>query len=146
MSSVVVGADLRDPPLGPAIAEGAAGTIHSVIGNPGLLAKIYKVTNNLKEYEEKIGAMLASPPNLPPFSNQGRTYVQIAWPEARVIRRGKFVGFIMKEVDFQASTTLSNMLQKSTRKFNGLPEYYGARLHIALNLALLMVELHKLNH
>jgi serine/threonine protein kinase len=146
MSAVSVGVDLRDPPLGPTIAEGAAGTIHRVIGSQDFLAKIYKGKNNLKEYEEKIDAMLLYRPDLPLFSNQGKTYVQIAWPEAKVVRRGHFVGFIMKEVNLQASTTLSNMLQKSTRKFNGLPEYYGARVHLALNLALLMVELHTLGH
>jgi hypothetical protein len=47
------------------IAEGAAGTIHRVIGEPGIVVKIYKDPKDLKEYEEKVEAMLMAPPELP---------------------------------------------------------------------------------
>src|SRR5262245_27679396 len=66
-------------------AQGAAGTIHRVIGEPGIVAKLYKDQKDLPEYREKIAAMLSAPPNLQPFPYNGRTYVQIAWPTASVL-------------------------------------------------------------
>jgi hypothetical protein len=52
----------------------------------------------------------------------------------------------MPEVDFQASTELENILQRSARKRKQLPEFYGARVLLAANLASLMAELHELGH
>lgn len=130
-----------------AIAQGAAGTIHHVVGKPGVVVKLYKDTQTLAEYEEKIGAMLNAPPSLKPFTQSGRTYVQIAWPTGRVFdSKGQFAGFVMPEVDFHASTELENMLQKSARKLKKLPEFYGVRVLLAANMAALCTELHKLGH
>jgi uncharacterized protein YecT (DUF1311 family) len=132
--------------LGPPIAQGAAGTIHHVIGEAGLLAKLYIKQKDLPEYKLKIEAMLAARPNLPPFLYNGRNYVQIAWPVGMVYRRLDFVGFVMPEVDFQASTELDNVLQKAMRTRKAIPEFYGARVLLAANLAALLAELHKLGH
>jgi hypothetical protein len=91
--------------------------------------------------------MLDAAPNLPKISHGGRTYVQIAWPTAGVIDGyGGFRGFVMPEVDFKSSTVLENILQKSARRSKGLPEFYGARVHLATNMAALMAELHALDH
>jgi hypothetical protein len=139
-------ASLHPIQLSSAIAQGAAGTIHHVIGEPGIVAKLYKNPNDLPEYEKKIAAMLASPPQLPAFSYKGRTYVQIAWPTATVRDGGGFRGFVMPEVNFQDSTELENILQKSVRQRKQLPEFYGARVLLAANLAALMAELHALGH
>ncbi len=128
------------------IAEGAAGTIHHVIGEPGIVVKLYKERKDLPEYEEKIAAMLAAPPYLPAFSYNGRSYVQIAWPTARVVDGQGFRGFVMPEVDFRASTELENILQRSARQRKQLPEFYGARVLLAANLAALMANLHALGH
>jgi hypothetical protein len=129
------------------IAQGAAGTIHHVIGEPGIVAKLYKDPKDLVEYQEKIAAMLAAPPNLQAFAYGGRTYVQIAWPIARVSDgRGDFLGFVMPEVDFTESTELENILQRSARQRKQLPEFYGARVLLAANLAALTAELHALGH
>lgn len=133
--------------LSSAIAQGAAGTIHHVEGRPGIVVKLYKNAAELPMYREKILAMLNSPPNLQSFDQGGRTYVQIAWPTARIFNdRGEFRGFAMPEVDFKASTDLENVLQKSTRKRKGLPEAYGLRVVLAANLAALCAELHGLGH
>jgi DNA-binding helix-hairpin-helix protein with protein kinase domain len=90
--------------LSGAIAQGAAGTIHRVTGEPGIVAKLYKDSNDLPEYREKIAAMLTAPPHLPAFSYNGKNYVQIAWPTATVIDGAGFRGFVMPEVDFQESS------------------------------------------
>ena len=137
----------RSIALSPPIAQGATGTIHHVIGQTGIVAKLYKDATALPEYDEKLAAMLAAPPRLPTFSNSGRTYVQIAWPTARVLdARGTFRGFVMPEVDFQLSTDLENILQKSARQRKNLPEFYGARVLLAANLAALVAELHALGN
>ncbi|MEA2880574.1 MAG: hypothetical protein QOF14_5770 [Hyphomicrobiales bacterium] len=133
--------------LGNVIAQGAAGTIHKVIGQAGLVAKLYKNPKDLDEYRAKVAAMLATPPNLPNFRYNSREYVQIAWPTAKIIDgRGEFRGFLMPEVDFQASTELENILQKSSRARKQLPEFAGARVLLAANLAAVMADLHALGH
>src|ERR1700722_15821366 len=133
--------------LSPAFARSAAGTIHRVLGEPGIVVKLYTESSHMAEYREKIASMLAAVPNLPPFSHSGRAYVQIAWPTAGVIDgHGEFRGFVMPEVSLDASTVLGNILQKSARKSKKLPEFYGARVLLAANLAALMAELHALGH
>jgi hypothetical protein len=132
--------------LGNIIAQGAVGTIHHVSGEPGIVAKLYKKPDNLNEYEEKIAAMLAAPPQLPAISYHGRTYVQIAWPTARIIDGVGFRGFVMPEVDFRDSTELENILQKSVRQRKHLPEFYGTRVLLAANLSALTTQLHALGH
>jgi hypothetical protein len=133
--------------LTPPIAQGAAGTIHRVVGEPGIVVKLYKDPKDLPAYNQKIESMLAARPNLPPFSYNGRTYVQIAWPLGKVCNgRGDFLGFVMPEVDIQASTELENVLQKAMRTRKGISEFYGTRVLLAANLAALMAELHALGH
>ena len=133
--------------LSPSVARGATGTIHRVPGEPGIVVKLYTASKHMAEYREKIAAMLAAVPNLPPFSHHGRPYVQIAWPTAGVIDGyGEFRGFVMPEVNLDVSTVLGNILQKSARKSKRLPEFYGARVLLAANLAALMAELHVLGH
>ena len=91
--------------------------------------------------------MLAAPPHLPILNVGVRSYVQIAWPTANIVDdRGEFRGFMMPEVDFQVSTELENILQRSARQRKRLPEFYGARVLLAANLAALMAEMHKLGH
>ena len=133
--------------LSPSFARGGAGTIHRVLGEPEIVVKLYTDLKHTAEYREKIAAMLDAAPSLPKISHGGRTYVQIAWPTAGVIDGyGGFRGFVMPEVDFKSSTVLENILQKSARRSKGLPEFYGARVHLAANMAALMAELRALSH
>src|SRR5258708_33077216 len=87
--------------LGGVIKEGAAGTIHNVIGEPGTVVKLYKDPKVIPEYREKIGAMLAAAPKLPAVAYAGREYVEIAWPTAMVLDESGFRGFAMPAVDFE---------------------------------------------
>ncbi len=132
--------------LGPVIAEGVAGRIHSVLNAKGVVAKLYKEKGDLPVYSKKIRAMMGSPPNLPAFEFHGRTYVQIAWPLGPLSQNDEFAGFLMPEVDTAAATELENILQKKQRQRKGLPEFYGGRVLLATNLAALMAELHSLGH
>lgn len=91
--------------------------------------------------------MLAARPNLPPFSYNGRTYVQIAWPVGTVCNeQGYFVGFAMPEVDIQESTELGHIFYKAMRIRKGIPDFYGAHVLLAANLAALLAEVHGLGH
>jgi DNA-binding helix-hairpin-helix protein with protein kinase domain len=133
--------------LGPVLKEGAMGTIHRVIGEKGTLAKMYKDPRDFPKYQAKLAAMLAAPPRLPPIAAGARSYVQLAWPTANVLDgRGAFMGFLMPEVDFKASTELENVLQKAARRQHKLPEFYGNRIVLAANLAAVMTEVHLLDH
>ena len=90
--------------LSDVIAQGAVGTIHKVVEQGDVVAKLYKDANDLSQYREKIAAMLTAPPKHPPVPHQGRLCVQIAWPVAQLLdEQGTFRGFLMPEVDFQES-------------------------------------------
>jgi DNA-binding helix-hairpin-helix protein with protein kinase domain len=133
--------------LTPAIAKGAAGTIHRVINEPGIVAKLYIDPKDCIEYRDKVAAMISAPPRLPPIEENGREYVQIAWPTAAVTgTRGGVRGFIMPEVDLSSATELENVLQKSMRRRKNLPEFYGGRVLLAANMASLLAELHAIGH
>lgn len=133
--------------LGRQLAEGAAGRIFPVLNMSGVVVKLYKDGVNTLLYDRKVRAMVADPPKLPDFLHQGKTFVQIAWPCGVVLdRRGKFAGFLMPEIDTKNSTELENILQRAQRQRKRLPEFYGDRVLLAANLAVLMAELHAHQH
>ncbi|MCW3835764.1 hypothetical protein ACFQ1E_05460 [Sphingomonas canadensis] len=140
------GAERRPVTLGPLLGEGAAGKVYSIVEMRGAAAKIYHGAA-ARQYEAKVDAMLASPPDLPPATHRGIAYPQIAWPQAKLFdRSGRFVGFLMPEIDFARSTSLVNLLQKSSRRVEKLSEYYGYRVLVARNLASVFAELHRAGH
>ncbi len=133
--------------LGSQVGGGLSGIVYKLVGERGTVVKLYRDTKLLAEYRDKIEAMLSAPPDLPPISDNGRNYVQIAWPTAKVIdNHGTFLGFAMPEIDTTAATELNNILNKKIRKHKSLPEFYGGRVLLAANLAALMAELHVLGH
>lgn len=128
-------------------AQGAAGAIHRIDGQPGMVAKIYLAEADRQVYARKIATMLARPPSLPEIVEKGQRCVQIAWPtEVIEDAAGAFAGFIMPEVDFKRSRMLEDILQKGTRKLDGIAEFYGYRVLLAANLAALMADLHTRGH
>ncbi|MFL9842457.1 hypothetical protein ABS767_15915 [Sphingomonas sp. ST-64] len=133
--------------LGERLGEGAAGTVHTVRGQKGVAAKIYHPGKGLDGLERKIDAMLARAPKLPPVDHEGVAYPQIAWPQGKLYDgRGKFAGFLMPEIDFSRSTSLVNLLQRSSRRAEGLSDYYGYRVLVARNLASVFAQLHGAGH
>jgi hypothetical protein len=112
-----------------------------------MVIKLYKEPTRLAEYDRKINSMLAEPPILPPVSTNGRQYIQLAWPIAKITDgNNKFRGFAMPKVELQESTALENILQKSSRRKLNLPESYRARVLLAANLASLVSVIHEKNH
>jgi len=141
------GPDRRTLPLGKLLGEGAAGKVYALPTMPGSAAKLYHGEAECRRHEAKIEAMIASPPDLPPAEHNGVRYPQIAWPEAKLYdRSGRFIGFLMPEIDFNRSTSLVNLLQKSSRRIEKLSDYYGYRVLVARNLASVFVELHRAGH
>lgn len=141
------GKDARELRLGKLLGEGAAGKVHAIEGMPGSAAKLYHGDKESKQHEAKIEAMIASPPDLPPATHNNIDYPQISWPEAKLYdRAGKFIGFLMPEIDFGRSTSLVNLLQKNSRRIEKLSDYYGYRVLVARNLASVFAELHRAGH
>lgn len=133
--------------LGERLGEGAAGTVHAVRGQKGVAAKLYHPGKGLDALERKIDAMLARAPKLPPVQHEGVGYPQIAWPQDKLYDgQGKFVGFLMPEIDLSRSTSLVNLLQRSSRRAEKLSDYYGYRVLVARNLASVFVQLHGAGH
>ncbi len=133
--------------LGRLLGEGAAGKVYALPARPGVAAKLYHDDKARKADEAKIDAMLARPPQLPHAGHEGVDYPQIAWPEAKLYdAKGDFVGFLMPEIDFSRSTSLVNLLQKSSRRAEGISDYYGYRVLVARNLASVFAELHRAGH
>lgn len=149
MSEVYLGRGARKRmlTLGKMLGEGAAGKVYAIDGMAGSAAKLYHDPAEAKRYEPKIEAMIAAPPDLPPAEHQGGRYPQISWPEAKLYdARGSFIGFLMPEIDFGRSTSLVNLLQKSSRRIEKLSDYYGYRVLVARNLASVFAELHRAGH
>lgn len=149
MSEVHLGRGKTAQPLrlGKLLGEGAAGKVHAVLGQRGLAAKLYHGPAEAKRHEGKVDAMIAGPPDLPPAAHEGVRHPQIAWPEAKLYdKSGSFIGFLMPEIDFKRSTSLVNLLQKSSRRAEKLSDYYGYRVLVARNLASVFAELHRAGH
>lgn len=133
--------------LGKLLGEGAVGKVYAVDGAPDQAVKLYHDVKEAAAIEPKVAMMLANPPDLPAIDRDGHAYPQIAWPSARVIDgQGRFRGFLMPTIDLKHSTSLVNLLQKSSRRAEKLSDYYGYRVMVAYNLASMFAELHRAGH
>lgn len=133
--------------LGTQLGEGASGRVFAIAGKPTEAVKLYHDAREAARHAAKVERMLANPPDLPALVRGGQRYPQIAWPKRAVVDGGgRLVGFTMPMIDFARSTSLVNLLQKSSRRAEGLSEHYGYRVLVARNLAALFVELHRAGH
>lgn len=126
---------------------GGAGRIYALKGDRQSVIKLYHNAKIAGSYRDKIRAMLEHPPVLPPIEEDGRRYVQIAWPQAAVHDgAGHFRGFVMPFIDLSEAAPLETLLVRALRQHHGLPENYANRLYAAQNLAAAIAELHRLGH
>ncbi len=73
-------------------AKGGEGCVHDITRDKNSVAKIYHKKQRTKEREQKILAMLGSPP-------QGNLSKQVAWPtDILYSQSGEFMGFIMPKI------------------------------------------------
>jgi hypothetical protein len=145
--SKVRASDGRGLVLGKLLKSGGAGSVYLLPESPRQVAKIYHDSANRAQYERKVAAMLELSPQLTDLVENGKRYVQIAWPQA-LLRddRGHFLGFAMPAVDVQATSELECILQERQARAAGLPTGLGAKITLAANLAAVIAELHRQGH
>lgn len=132
---------------GALLGEGASGRIFAIANMPGMAIKLYHDRKTALDHRDKVLAMLAAPPDLKPLRRGYTHYPQIAWPEGVVADAdNRFAGFVMPLIDQGRSTSLVNLLQKSSRRREGISDYYGYRVLVARNLAAMFAELHRAGH
>ena len=126
---------------------GAAGKIYRDVNHPEFVAKIFHDRTKSHTNRQKLEAMLHNRPNIPPIEHDGKTYVQIAWPEAVLEDDDGFcVGYLMPLINMNEAVSLDHLMQKAVRKKLGLSESYSNRLYAAYNIASMVAALHKCGH
>lgn len=126
---------------------GAAGKIYSDLSHPTLVAKIFHDKSKSSTNRQKLEAMLHNRPHIPPIVDHGRSYVQIAWPEAVLEDdNGYCVGYLMPLINTQEAVSLDHLMQKAVRRQVGLSDSYLNRLYAAYNVAAMVAALHKCKH
>ena len=76
-------ADGRTLVLGALIKSGGAGSVYLLPGSPAQVAKLCHPQLDRVANRKKLAAMLALSPELPDQLENGKRYVQIAWPSLR---------------------------------------------------------------
>src|SRR4249919_587470 len=139
--------DRRPLTLAALIKSGGAGSVYTLRESSLQVAKIYHDDAGLAQYQRKIAAMLDLSPELPELVENGKRYVQIAWPQTSLHDpRGRFIGYVMPAVDIKATSELEYMLQERQARAAGLPVGLGAKVTLAANLAAVVAELHRQRH
>ncbi|WP_394537836.1 hypothetical protein PRJ39_17820 [Lysobacter enzymogenes] len=151
MSSLTTGSPIligsRATRLGPLIKSGGAGSVYLLGDDPRSVAKIYHARVDPPSYTDRIEAMLQLRPKLPDQYEDGKRYVQIAWPDATVRdAQGRFVGFAMPALDVDATSELEQILQERQARAAGLPVGLGHKVTLAANLASVLAALHAQHH
>lgn len=72
--------------------------------------------------------------------------MQIAWPEARLFRNSKFVGFSMPALELNRTKELEYLLQDKQAAKHGLKSDMGVRVTIARQLSSVVAALHAKGH
>ena len=133
--------------LGKLIKSGGAGSVYLLPGSPAQVAKLYHPHLDREANRKKLAAMLNLSPELPDQLENGKRYVQIAWPQAAVRdRQGNFLGFVMPLLDMAHTAELEQLLQERQARAAGLPTGLGAKMTLAANLAGVLAALHQQHH
>ena len=126
---------------------GAAGKIYACVQHPEMVAKIFHDRSKSRTNRQKLEAMLQNKPNIPPIVFEGKTYVQIAWPEAVLEDdEGFCVGYLMPFINTDEAVSLDHLMQKAVRKKQNLSESYEKRLNAAFNVTAMVAALHQCGH
>lgn len=125
--------------------SGGAGEIYSIDGKPGFVAKIYHAATtqaHLARYQAKIQWMIDHRPELPEVPAEYQDVVQLAWPEALILRQSRFVGFLMRKIAFDRTLELDYLLNRRQAAEEGFDADYGKLVTVSFNLASLVNCLH----
>ena len=138
---------VRSLVLGKLIKSGGAGSVYLLPGAPAQVAKLYHPHLDRAANRRKLEAMLELTPELPDQVENGKRYVQIAWPQAAVFDgQGGFAGFVMPLLDMAQTAELEQILQERQARAAGLPTGLGPKLTLAANLAAVLDALHQQQH
>ena len=122
-------------------AEGGEAYIHSVVRQPGQVAKLYKPGIASKTRLQKLHVMIANAPNDP---TRRLNHISIAWPSAVLFdAHRRFVGFTMPRIDLTRSVQVSRVWLPKVRH-NALT--WKHLLRIGRNLASTVAAVHARGH
>lgn len=117
----------------PALARGGEGSIHPVLGEPGLVAKVF--AGPAGERAEKLRAMIDNPPAV-----TANAPVLLAWPQDRLLSpAGECVGYVMPYA--KGKETFFTVSQPGTRP--AWAKDHGFRLRAAKNVAAAVSAFHR---
>ena len=126
---------------------GAEGKIYKDITHKDSVIKIFHDKERSEANRKKLEAMLHNKPNIPNIENNGKKYIQIAWPTALLEDfQGFCVGYLMPFIDTKEAVSLDHLIQKATRKKLGLSERYVERIFAAYNVTSVVAALHERGH
>ncbi|SDN56397.1 hypothetical protein SAMN05216517_111181 [Janthinobacterium sp. OK676] len=138
---------VRSLVLGKLVKSGGAGSVYLLPGAPAQVAKLYHPHLDRAANRRKLEAMLELSPELPDQVENGKRYVQIAWPQAAVFDgQGGFAGFVMPLLDMAQTAELEQIMQERQARAAGLPTGLGPKLTLAANLAAVIDALHQQQH
>lgn len=138
---------VRSLVLGKLVKSGGAGSVYLLPGAPAQVAKLYHPHLDRAANRRKLEAMLELSPELPDQVENGKRYVQIAWPQAAVFDgQGGFAGFVMPLLDMAQTAELEHIMQERQARAAGLPTGLGPKLTLAANLAAVIDALHQQQH
>ena len=138
---------VRSLVLGKLVKSGGAGSVYLLPGAPAQVAKLYHPHLDRAANRRKLEAMLELSPELPDQLENGKRYVQIAWPQSAVFDgQGGFAGFVMPLLDMAQTAELEQIMQERQARAAGLPTGLGPKLTLAANLAAVIDALHQQQH
>ncbi|PLY39391.1 hypothetical protein CSZ94_26665 [Janthinobacterium sp. ROICE36] len=138
---------VRSLVLGKLVKSGGAGSVYLLPGAPAQVVKLYHPHLDRAANRRKLEAMLELSPELPDQLENGKRYVQIAWPQAAVFDgQGGFAGFVMPLLDMAQTAELEQIMQERQARAAGLPTGLGPKLTLAANLAAVIDALHQQQH
>lgn len=126
----------EDNPLG----KGGEGTVYALPQNTDILLKVYtkRALKRMPNIESKIKNMTQKPPSLQSYQD----LTIIAWPQKVVYnKKHEFIGYLMHAVN--AKNNLSHIITPGLQKKKFPDITWKDRLVIAINLALVMDQIHK---
>jgi len=114
------------------LKAGGEGEIYDIIGQSGLVAKIYKPGKVSSDKERKLIRMVNFPPDKDVLS-------QIAWPQDVLYNAGKFVGFVMPKMNINEDLNVIYEYGSSAKYHN---MQWENRIIIAKNLCVVLQHIH----
>jgi len=118
------------------LTAGGEGEIYTVIGQPKLVAKIYKYGKASLDKERKLVKMVSEPPSRNVLS-------QIAWPQDVLYDNNKFIGFIMPKMDINEDL---NVIYEYGTSAKYPHMAWENRILIAQNLCAVLDSVHNAGH